>query len=182
MVEQFKIIPLSTLLKVFNNKGVLDKAHSLLSTFKCEKNLDEQNFLHHQAIDFENLNKARTYLIFFNKELIAYFSLSFKSIEFENISKSKKKLMTAGEVNAKTYSGYLIGHIAKSDNTEYKVGSFIIDSAFDIFLKAQGLVGGRLAYLDCRDNEHLKKLYENLGFTYFQTSLKTGLLQYYKKL
>ena len=33
-----------------------------------------------------------------------------------------------------------------------------------------------------QNDEKLKKLYEHLGFTYFQTSSKTGLLQYYKKL
>ena len=182
MVEQYQIIPLSVLLSVAQNEGVVNKVNTLLFSFKCEKNVEEQIFLQQKAILFENQNKARTYLIFSKNELVAYFSLSFKSIEFSNVSNSRKKIMTAGEVDANTYSGYLIGHIAKSDVVPYKLGSYIMDSAFDRFLKAQNIIGGRLVYLDCKDDEKLKKLYEHLGFTYFQTSSKTGLLQYYKKL
>ena len=182
MVEEFEIISLSILIDVAKKEGVLDKVSALLFSFKCKKNLDEEIFLHQKAILFEKQNKARTYLVFHKNSLIAFFSLSFKSIEFDNISKTQKKKLTAGELEANTYTGYLIGHIAKRDDIEYKLGSFIVDSAFARFLKAQNIIGGRLVYLDCKNDYRLKSFYENLGFKYFQTSSKTGLLQYYKKL
>ena len=36
----------------------------LLSSFSCEKDSDIESFLHNRAVEFENLSKARTYLVF----------------------------------------------------------------------------------------------------------------------
>ena len=55
------IIPLSELLKTDEALSLVER---VLLSFKCEKNFDEEDFLHSKAIHYERKNKARTYLVF----------------------------------------------------------------------------------------------------------------------
>ncbi len=160
----------------------IDILTEAFSSFSCKQNYDEEDFLKTKAFDYEKHNKARTYLVMDDGEIVAYFSLAFKSIDLQPLSKNQKKKITAGESGDDTYSAYLIGHIAKKDGYDKKMGEFLLDSAIDLIFEAQKIVGGRLVYLDCKDQKKLIELYENYGFSYFNTSEKTGLLQYYKKL
>ena len=77
--------------EVKSDKVSFNKLKEALSLFCCPKNLDEEDFIHNKAIDFEQLNKARTYLLIKDNKIIAYFSLAFKSIDLELISKTTKK-------------------------------------------------------------------------------------------
>ena len=90
--------------------------------------------------------------------------------------------MTAGE-DVEVYSAYLIGHIAKNSdiNTDLK-GTQLLQYAQSVIAEARDLIGGRLIYIDCKDIEKLKTFYVDNGFKYFNTSEKTGLLQYYFKI
>lgn len=180
----FKVNALSKIIKTFcEDKVSLNMFKETLSNFCCSKNLDEEEFLKNKAIDYEIQNKARTYLLIDDNDFIAgYFSLAFKSIDLQEVSKTKKMDLTAGESYTTTYSAYLIGHIAKDDRIKQSMGDFILDAAQSMLFRAQQLVGGRLVYLDCKDEVNLKKLYERNGFKYFNTSQQSGLLQYYKKL
>lgn len=175
------IIPLSELLKI---DGALSLVERALSSFKCEKNSDEEDFLHNKAIQYECKNKARTYLVYDESflHLLGYFTIAFKSIDLKNVSKTKRKDMTAGE-DVETYSAYLIGHIAKNSdiNADLK-GTHILQHAKSVIAEARDLIGGRLIYIDCKDIEKLKTFYLDNGFKYFNTSEKTGLLQYYLKI
>ncbi|MCM1441705.1 MAG: hypothetical protein NC131_21220 [Roseburia sp.] len=183
MVGNYKTVPLNYLIKAFNQSGVsLDKLRETLFTFKCEKNHDEEDFLHNKAIKFESTNKARTFLLLDGNKIAAYFSLAFKSIDLAEVSKQRIKEITAGESNVVTYSAYLIGHIAKSDDIHNKIGYEILDEASSLITVAQKYVGGRLVYIDCKDEVKLSEFYENYGFKYFKTSEQTGLNQYYKKI
>ena len=175
------IIPLSSILKTIEARSEVNRA---LLSFKCSKNKDEESFLHNKAINFEELNKARTYLIFDSdyEKLLGYITLAFKSIELKNVSTSKRKSLTAGE-NTETYAAFLIGHLAKNSNYKEMIsGEEILKIAEDIIYKAQKLVGGRLIYIDCKDNESLISFYNKNDFKYFNTSKETGLLQFYKKI
>ncbi len=175
------IIPLSELLKI---DGALSLVERALSSFKCEKNSDEEDFLHNKAISYERHNKARTYLVYDDSylHLLGYFTIAFKSIDLKNISKTKRKDMTAGE-DVEAYSAYLIGHIAKNSDlhTDLK-GTQLLQYAKSVIAEARDLIGGRLIYIDCKDIEKLKTFYLDNGFKYFNTSEKTGLLQYYFKI
>lgn len=175
------IIPLSELLKTDEALSLVER---VLLSFKCEKNFDEEDFLHSKAIHYELKNKARTYLVFddsYNK-LLGYFTVAFKSIDLQNVSKTKRKDMTAGE-NVEVYSAYLIGHIAKNSNFRTELdGEQLLQSAKNVIAEARDLIGGRLIYIDCKDIEFLKSFYSKNGFQYFNTSEKTGLLQYYLKI
>ena len=114
--------------------------------------------------------------------MIAYFSVAVKSINLQPLNKNRRKKITAGESNSDNYATFLIGHLAKDDSVKYKLGKHILDLALLVIYAAQNLVGGRLVYLDCKDTIELKNFYESNGFTYFNTSQVSQLLQYYKIL
>ncbi|MDE6059511.1 MAG: hypothetical protein K2G44_05700 [Clostridia bacterium] len=178
----FEIASLSAIMNEFNETETsLDKLREVFSSFQCVKSPDEQDFLRYKAIDYEEHNKARTYLLLDDKGIAAYFSLAFKSIDLQNTSPDKRKRMTGGESNSCTYSAFLIGHIAKDDRVKEKLGDQIIEMANDLLLEAQEIVGGRLVYIDCKGIPELIEYYERNHFTYFNTS-PSGLLQYYRKL
>lgn len=177
----FAILSLRKVIDSFPNDS-LYKPSDLLACFNCRLNADEEDFLREKAITYENQNKARTFLVADEKGIRAYFTLAFKSIDLKNVSNSFKKTLTAGESNADSYPVFLIGHIAKDDSVIEHIGDDILQSALDLLLEAQKIVGGRLVYLDCRNEEKLKRFYERNGFKFFNTSSKSGLLQYYKKL
>lgn len=180
----FKINALSEIINTTNQEGAsLNIIREAFSNFRCSKNLDEEDFFKNKAIDYEIQNKARTYLLLNENDLIAgYFSLAFKSIDLQNLSTTQKKKLTAGESDVTTYSAYLIGHIAKDDNIKDSIGDTILEAAENLLLSAQKIVGGRLIYLDCKNEPKLKNLYERNNYRYFKTSQQSGLLQYYKKL
>lgn len=175
------IIPLSELIKTDEALSLVERA---LTSFKCIKNFDEEDFLHNKAIQYERSNKARTYLVYDESylHLLGYFTIAFKSIDLKNVSKTKRKDMTAGE-DVEVYSAYLIGHIAKNSeiNADLK-GTQLLQHAQSVIAEARDLIGGRLIYIDCKDIEKLKTFYLENGFKYFNTSEKTGLLQYYFKI
>lgn len=178
----YEIASLASLIEEYiAQEGSLDDLQRVFSSFSCVKNADEEDFLLNKAINFEQRNKARTYLVMDEKGIAAYFSVAIKTIDLSMVKLNKKKDMLAGET-ANSYSAFLIGHIAKHDRVTEPLGKFMLDNAIGLLLRAQKIVGGRLVYLDCKDIESLKALYENYGFKYFQTSPDTNLLQYYKKL
>ena len=133
--------------------------------------------------NYEIHNKARTYLLVDDEDfIVGYFSLAFKSIDLANVSKTTKRKIVGGQSNTDTYSAFLIGHIAKDDSVKELLGDAIIEAAENLLVEAQKIVGGRLIYLDCKDEPKLKELYERNGYKYFKTSELSGLLQYYKKI
>lgn len=178
----YEVASLSSLITEYNEQnGSLEDLQRAFSSFRCAKNEDEEDFLHNKAIGFEQRKKARTYLIFDDEGIAAYFSLAIKTIDLQDVSSNKKKDMLAGET-VEIYSAFLIGHIAKNDRVKESLGDYILNNAISLLLQAQDIVGGRLVYLDCKDIKKLKDFYEKNGFKYFQTSPESKLLQYYKKL
>lgn len=180
----FKINALREIIKTLGKEEPsLKKLREAFLSFKCSKNIDEEDFFHNKAIEYEIHNKARTYLLMNEKnDIVGYFSLAFKSIDLEDVNNSLKKRMVGGKSTSATYSAFLIGHIAKEDSVQERLGDIIINAAENLLLEAQKIVGGRLVYLDCKDESKLKELYERNDYTYFNTSKQTGLLQYFKKL
>ena len=92
-------ITLSELLKYDTEENIKNK---FLNSFKSLENNDIEKFLHNRAIEFEKKSVSTTHLVFNNKKLVGYLSLSNKSLilskeRFEKLSNSrKKKLMQSG--------------------------------------------------------------------------------------
>ena len=61
---------------------------------------------------------------------------------------------------------YLVGQLARSDVAPKGTGAMLLELAVEYIKTAQTYVGGRLVYLDCKDN--LLAYYESKGFRFIQ--------------
>ena len=78
-------------LKDLINKGMIESTLDAISRFTCQDD-DVEDFLKHKAIDFENRDKSRTYLITDDDSpnILAYFTLSLKALPFRINSYEKR--------------------------------------------------------------------------------------------
>lgn len=179
--QEIKAVPLRKLLFQVKSQEELGNITQLLSTFSCEKDKDIENFLRNRAIDFEQINKARTYLVCDAAEgrivILGYFSISLKVLELsDELSNRKRKILDGlsaklhGRV-IKSVPCYLIGQLAKNSDIsgEQAVdGTELINRAISIIRSAEMLVGGRYVLVECRDTPELIKFYEDNNFEQFE--------------
>ncbi len=101
------------------------KAQELISIFKCNKDVDIENFLKDRAIIFEKLGKSRTFLIFNEDEkdfrVLAYFTLALQVLKIPE-SLSNRRIKNFDGFNAKIngeriaeFPAILIGQVGKND-------------------------------------------------------------------
>ena len=175
------ILPLGVLsAKAETSSEQAENLRSLLSSFRsAHDDLDEMAFLSKKALLYEKLAKARTYLVITEGRFVGFFSIAIKSIELCGVSKTLRKKLLAGESKDANTTAFLIGHLARSADAPEGFGARILDFAINYILKAREIVGGRLAYLDCKDNERLRNYYEKKGFHFLRTAPNTQLLQYF---
>lgn len=151
-----------------------DKANELLnSDFRCDKNADVERFLLKNAVRFEQAKMTRTHLLFDEDtgELVAYFSLSFKSITV-NVTKSRLKKLTGGLTNTNNINVFLIAQIGKNtliENNPIRLED-ILDFSLSSIKVAQNEIGGKVAVLECENNEKLISYYEKHGFSLIDTA------------
>lgn len=168
--------PLKEIIYNDDNKTLSDERIAILdkvfSSFKCsQKNQDVEKFLIKNAIDFEKRRISSTFLIFNDEALNngtlildAFFTLSLKVFVFsEEASNTDKK--KAGAKND-SVPAYLIGQLARAENTKNGLGKETLIEAIAYIKKAQYYVGGRLVYLDCKDD--LIEYYTKQGFKFVQ--------------
>lgn len=153
----------------------------LLSSFSCEQDPDIEQFLHFRAIEFENLSKARTYLICDIDELInkvkpltiyGYISIALKVLSVQgNLSNRKRRELDGFSAKSKgepinDFPCYLIGQLAKNSNIEDNPisGADLIDFSYGVISEAVSAVGGRYMMIECRDNDKLIKFYHSNMF------------------
>lgn len=160
-----------------------DRAREILSSFSCKLNLDIENFLLYNSINFANQGTAATHLVFINVDdkmiLVGYFTLVNKtlSIPREYLSKTlenKIKKFSNYDKNEEAYivSCPLIAQLSK--NMKYKndnliTGSELLKMALDKVKEAQQILGGKLVYIECEDNYKLIEFYEKHGFVKVNT-------------
>ncbi len=79
----FKVLHILELADDVGHKTV-DK---MISNFSCKKNLEVENFLHENALDFARKRLASTYLVFANTDggfvFVGYFSLTHKYFQVD---------------------------------------------------------------------------------------------------
>jgi len=177
------VISLNDLLK---SDSTLEEINTLLFSFEC-KSLshgasDVEEFLHTKAVNFEKMDMARTYLVlseYKNKPYLAgYFAISPKPLvipkrQFAKLSTSqKKKLMGFGHrTDMKNYEckGYLLGQLGKNYSEVAKKanqlsGRDLLTLAYGKIKEVYAIIGGRILYLECEDNEKIKNFYRDNGF------------------
>ena len=171
------VIPLKTLIKNFEASTLSE----LLASFSCSIDADIEVFLQRRAIDFENLSKSRTYLIFDSDELesgvdylhiYGYVSLALKVLSVPPyVSNNFRKELYGfnSKIHGREISDfpcYLIGQLAKNSNISVNpiTGKKLINIACDIIASAADAVGGRYMMVECRNKEKLLAFYENNSF------------------
>ncbi|MBQ7653378.1 MAG: hypothetical protein IJS93_03305 [Clostridia bacterium] len=166
---------------IFTDDGAISEERiefldKIFSSFKCSRvNKDVEYFLKEKAIEFEKSKEAATFLVFDDEEfkkgnlkLTAFFSLALKVFSFtKDADEANKGIMG---VNRNTVPAYLIGQLARSEDSQNGFGKTVLRQAISYIKSAQYFVGGKLVYLDCRDD--LVKYYEKQGFKFIQKRKK----------
>ena len=166
-------ITLSELLKYDTEENIKNK---FLNNFKSLENNDIEKFLHNRAIEFEKKSVSTTHLVFNNKKLVGYLSLSNKSLilskeRFEKLSNSrKKKLMQSGQILENGHlavNSYLIGQLGKNYNLtkeEQIKGKDLLSFGFNLLLEVKKIMTARYVWLECENFEKLINFYRTFGF------------------
>lgn len=157
-----------SLSEIIENSTSNNKIKKLLQTFKCDQNLDLQDFLHNKALVFEKNLRSRTYLYIDNdtKNIVAYFTIAINTLYTDNISAEVIKLLDGYRDDTKSIPCFLIGQLGKSDlYKDVKIGQFIIEDAIEIIDNSQISLGGRFILLDSINIKEVISFYEdNLFF------------------
>lgn len=121
-------------------------------------------------------------------KILAYFTLSHKTLIPEQASKTKVKTVTKGFQHAESIHFVLIGqlgkHIEKLPDGTFKGAAIssqeILDYAFEIIEESNELIPCGCVLIECSDEEKLHQIYKNYGFKFFQED--NDLFQFYKVL
>ena len=153
-----------SLSEIIENSISNNKIKKLLQTFKCNQNVDLQDFLYNKALVFEKNLRSRTYLYIDNntKNVVAYFTIAINTLYTDNISSEVIKLLDGYKDDTKSIPCFLIGQLGKSDlYKDIKIGQFIIEDAIEIIDNSQISVGGRFILLDSINIKEVISFYEN---------------------
>lgn len=157
--------------EIIKSYGEEQTQQFLMNGFQCNQNADIERFLFKNAIRFENSRIARTYLILDSSaDILAYFTLSFKSITV-NVSKSQLKKLTGGLTDSNQINAFLIGQIGKNSLIQHNPIQLkaILAEIFPMVENGQAIFGGRSIILECENNPKLISHYEKHGFRLINT-------------
>jgi len=178
--DKFSCFSLSEIIeKTISN----NKIKKLLQTFKCNQNLDLQDFLHNKALLFEKNLRARTYLYIDNntKNIVAYFTIAISTLYTKNISPEVIKLLDGYKNDTQSIPCFLIGQLGKSDlYKNIKIGQFIIEDAIEIINNSQISLGGRFILLDSINIKEVISFYEKNLFFAIETNQKLDSIKMIK--
>lgn len=175
-------VPLKSLYVKGDRDSTLKLLESL-SHFRCkfrDNNMELEEYLKKKAIEFEDRNLNRTYLVLDETvdEILGYFTICMKVLGFgDKVSKSKRDDLTSGSKEQFTPS-LLIAHMGKSEKCNDRLRRCeILDTAISYIKRAHEIVGGRIILVECdKDNHRLKKYYTDNGFKILQENTYTELV------
>ena len=157
-----------------------------IANFKCQDD-DVEKFLKEKAVDFDRRNRSRTYLLVDIQHsvqaneiiILGYYTLTMKSLLFGiGVSKSAVKKIDGFRPDVTAAEAVLIGQLGKNSNYKDKIdGKSIIDMALSAVYAVQNIIGGRIVFLECQNNEKVVNFYENNGFMFLQNNFKNDYLQ-----
>lgn len=154
----------------------------LLSDYSCPLNVDVEQFLKNQAVEFTKKNQSVTYLVFSDEDasLLGYFTLTVKSIivdvgVFSNSVKRKISRVSeqTGEGNTYQLAAYLIAQIGKNytNGLNRRIsGEELMGLAINQIRYLQYQLGGMVVFLEAEPKEALMEFYQKKnGFLPFDT-------------
>lgn len=156
---------------------------SILSGFLCREDEDIEYFLHEKAVEFEKLSKARTYLVCDEEQLekgdasspliiYGYIAVALKILTVPETASNRLRKELDG-LSAKIHGEvindfpcYLIGQLSRNSNvpSDSLSGAELIRFACDVIEQAVSAVGGRYMMIECHDDPHLIRFYEQNRF------------------
>jgi len=173
---------LQIILQSGNNESILNKMAEFSSI-----NDDVEYFIRSKAIDFEKRNACRTYLVFNNTDLIAYFTLSMKTLFFnDEVSKKKRKDIQGFTSEVSSVPVILIGQLSKNSAFSNKItGEELLKLCLNEVYNIQARIGGRFCLIETLVDESNKKVvdfYVKNGFNTLQKNEDETLYQMLRKL
>lgn len=180
---------ITKLSNILENEELFEFFSKKIECFSC-RNEDVKTFLIEKAISYERRGKSRTYIIFDKGtgDILAYFTLSLKSIQFKkgDVSKSIIKDIDGFSKDVDSVAVILIGQLGKNSNYNNAInGKEILKSALNSVYDARDIVGGRVCLLETMDTENNKKViqfYMDNGFKVLQHDKTDKYLQMFIKL
>lgn len=151
--------------------------NSLLSSFSCPLDSDIQDFIHNKALSFSQQSIAKTHLVFLGENDFGFagiFALTQKNMQIDASGQSKnicKKLNKYGKLNTETniydIPSILIAQLSKNyanGINNYIDGCDLLEVACEKIKSIQKDLGGKLVFLECKENDKLIDFYEANGF------------------
>lgn len=185
MIKNDKYIELN-LLQLVESSGE-EAVQPFLSSFVCPRNKDVEEFLHSKAVQFARQRLAMTYLVFalgIQNELVGYFTLANKFVTVDNSMLSKTMLKRIGKFSQynKKLDSYLvsiplIAQLGKNfdENLSSTIsGQTLLSIACDKVREAQMIVGGKMVYIECANEQKLYEFYSSASFVEFGRRIKEG--------
>jgi hypothetical protein len=116
--------------------------------------------------------------------IAAYFTISNKPLVFgDGLSKRAVKEIDGFSKDAVSTAAIIIGQLGKDDKYGISLnGSEIIDIIIWLAYKATSIIGGRVIFLECLNEQKLINFYNNNGFSYLQNNTSSGLMQFVRHL
>lgn len=159
-----------------------------INNFSC-KNSDVETFLRTKAVEYENRNKSRTYLLIDDKnvDIMAYYTLSLKAIDFrDTVSKTTIQTIDGFSKKVESVATILIGQLGKDTYFGNSIeGAKIIEFALNSIYNVQDIIGGRVCFLETEDtpeNQKVIDFYADNGFKVLQHDKTDKYLQMFRKL
>ena len=161
---------------------------SILSDFSCPFNEDIQSFLRQRALEFSKQSIAETFLVYteYKEKLVlaGYFTLANKgfsvSTKPKQISNRLRRRLAKFSMNALNEKviradnmfipALLIAQLSKNFANGYNkliTGDELLNLALDQVKRAQGIICGKVCYIECEDKEFLINFYAENGFVNF---------------
>lgn len=187
--ELFSYININDYLNAYNESEIGEnELLKILSDFVCTKNVDVENFLKNNAINFAKKNQSITYLVFTNDDatLVGYFTIALKPliINCKSVSNTtKKKLGRISDIDEETQSymmsAYLIAQLGKNYNSNVNFsisGDELLSLALQVIEEIRYSVGGMVTFLEAEPLDKLLQFYEKdiNGFKVFNKRTSKG--------
>ena len=161
-----------------------------IDNFSC-RDKDVEYFLKNKSFEFEKRNKSRIYLVFDDANyvagdvaVLAYFTLSLKSLEFrDTLPKNKIKDIDGFSKDVNGVAIALVGQFGKDENKAKDVyGKDLLDICMDFIYQVHILIGGRYVLIECLDIDKVVGFYRENNFEVLQLDKCDNYLQMVRKL
>lgn len=169
------VIKLEEIIKLENsNPEYYSLILSKINDFES-KNNDVTTFLKEKAIAYDKSNRSKTFLLFddVSKDLLGYFTLAVKSVDFcATVKRSTKAQITGHDTKDNFAIFYLIGQLGRDKNLSNKgFGSILLDTAIFYLTTVQPIIGLRYCLIETEKSK------ENQGVIDFYINNKFKCLQ-----